>query len=114
MNALSAGLSMLMGKIAAVVSWFGGLFVAVFVGLWWLVTDGFVWIFDQIMSVAVSGVGSVSTGSIPSLGNYWGSLPAELLNVLGLIGFGEAFAILAAALAVRFALQLIPFVRLGS
>jgi hypothetical protein len=36
------------------------------------------------------------------------------MEVMAAIGLGQALALIAAGLAVRFALQLIPFTRLGS
>ncbi|PSW85947.1 DUF2523 domain-containing protein [Photobacterium angustum] len=49
-----------------------------------------------------------------SLAQYINMLPSEAVNILSIVGFGEATAMIAAALLVRFLLQLIPFVRLGS
>lgn len=114
MGALAAGLSLLISKVAALASWFGALFVAVFAALWWLVTDAAVWVFDQVLSVAVSAVGSLDWSAAEGWGAYWSMVPAEMWDVLSVIGLGTAFQIIAAAIAIRFALQIIPFTRLGS
>ena len=66
------------------------------------------------MQVVVSAVGAVDVSAMSSAGSWWSGLPSEILNMLGLIGFGQAMGIIGAAIAVRLVLQLIPFVRLGS
>ncbi len=105
---------MLLAKIASLLSWFGNLFVAVFVALWDILRDAGTWVFDESMQVAVSAVKSVDVGSISSQLSGYGSIPANVMEVMGAIGLGQALAIISAALAVRFTLQLIPFTRLGS
>lgn len=111
---MAAGFSMLLAKIAAVISWFSSLFVAVFVALWDLLKDAFSWAFEQVLKVSVSAVGSVDVSSISGYASSVGSLPGDILNVLGLLGVGTAISIITAAIGVRLLLQLIPFVRLGS
>ena len=108
-----AGLTMLLAKIADVIKWFSDLFLAIFVSLWDIIKDAFSWCFEQIMEVAVDAVSAIETGDIDAAGG-WGSLPAELLNILGLLGVGQATSIIVAAIGVRLVLQLIPFTRLGS
>lgn len=114
MGALSAGLSLLIGKVAALASWIGALFVAVFAALWFLVTDAFVWVFDQVLSVAVSAVGALDWSAAQGWGAYWSLVPPEMWDVISVIGLGTAFQIIGAAIVIRFALQLVPFTRLGS
>lgn len=104
---------MLLGKITALVSWFSALFVAVFVALWDIFRDIFAWVFEQGLSVASSAIGSLNLSGINANLNY-GSIPANVMLVMSCIGLGQALAIIAAALVIRFTLQLIPFVRLGS
>ncbi len=111
---MAAGFSMLLAKIAALAGWFGKLFVAVFKAAWDMVTDVVCWALDGVLSVAVSMVSSVDTGGIDASLGAWGSIPGEVLNVLGLLGAGEAVAIIVSAIGVRLLLQLIPFTRLGS
>lgn len=107
-------IGLLLAKIAAVVSWFGDLFKGVFVSLWDMFKDGFCWFLETVMGIAVSMMNSFDTSAITSNLTAYGSLPAETLNIISLLGGGEATAIIAAAIAIRFGLQLIPFVRLGS
>lgn len=112
---MGAALSLIIAKIAALPAWFGLLAVAVFVSIWDVIKDAFSWLFDQVLSVAVSAITAIDvTGLTNSALGGWGALPAELLNVMVLIGVGTAIKIITAAIGVRFALQLIPFVRLGS
>lgn len=107
--------SLLIAKIVGSVTWVGALSVAFFVALWDIFKDIFSWLFDQLLSIAVSAVSAVDVSAMQGLnGQGWGALPAEVLNILQLIGVGTAIAIISSAIAVRFALQLIPFVRLGS
>lgn len=112
---MGAALSLIISKIVGIAAWFGDLFVAVFVALWDVVKDAFSWLFDQVMSVAVSAITAIDvTGLTSSALGGWGSLPSELLNILILCGVGVAIKIITAAILVRMGLQLIPFVRLGS
>lgn len=109
-----AAFNILFAKIAAVVAWFGSLFVAVFVAIWDLIADAFSWLFDQCMKVAIAAIQGIDVSALSSNLNSWGSLPADLLNVLGLLGVGTAVSIITAAIGIRLVLQLIPFTRLGS
>lgn len=105
--------TLLFQKIAAVIKWFSDLFVAIFVSIWDLLKDGFSWLFEQVLTVAVSAVGAIDTSALSGLGG-WGSVPGEVLNIMSLLGVGTAVGIISAAILIRIALQLIPFVRLGS
>lgn len=111
---MAAGFTMLMAKIAAWAKWWGDLFVAVFAALWDLIRDAACWPFEQALKIAVSAVQAIDTSALTGNFQTWGSLPGEVLNVLGLLGVGTALTIIGAAIAIRFSLQLIPFVRLGS
>lgn len=78
-----------------------------------VIKNAFIWAWDGVLGVIVGAVNSLSF-SIPSVASYWAQVPADVINVLSLVGFGEAMAIVASAIVVRLGLQLIPFVRLGS
>lgn len=106
--------TMLFDKLTAVVAWFSSLFVAIFVALWDIFRDLFAWVFDESLSVVSSALGSVDVSGINANIHAYGSIPGEVLLVMSCIGFGQALAIISTALTVRFTLQLIPFVRLGS
>jgi hypothetical protein len=104
----------LFAKVAAVVGWVGSLWVAIFAAAWNMLTDVFCWVVEQSLGVATSAMGALDTSGISTNLSAWGSIPADTLNVLGLLGVGQACTIITAAIGIRFALQLIPFTRLGS
>lgn len=114
MAAIVAAIQFVLGKIVALAGYIGQLFVSVFASLWHLVTDAFVWVFESVLEVAISAVGALDWSAAESWGQYWSLVPAETWDVLSVIGLGPAFAIIASAIAIRFTMQLIPFVRLGS
>lgn len=111
---MSAFFNMLFAKISAVLKWFADLFISVFVALWDMFKDLFSWGFDQVLSIGVDAVNSLPLDGITSNVQGLGSIPANVLQVLSALGFGQALALISAALLIRFTLQLIPFVRLGS
>ena len=101
-------------KVSDVVNWVSDLAVAIFKAGWDFATDVVAWAFDGLLGVVVDAVNAVDLGNLSGAGTAWGGLPGEVTNVLGLLGIGEAAAIIVAAIAVRLVLQLIPFTRLGS
>jgi hypothetical protein len=105
--------TMLFSKIAAVVQWFADLFVSIFVALWDIFRDMFSWVFEEALTVVSSALGALDLSGINANLNY-GSIPANVMLVMSCIGLGQALSIITAALVIRFTLQLIPFVRLGS
>lgn len=111
---MGAIFSTLFAKIAAVVSWVGSLWVAIFTAAYDLIKDGFSWLFDQVLQIATTAVSSIQVGPLTSLVSGVGTLPGEILNILGLLGVGTAIGIITAAIGIRLLMQLIPFVRLGS
>lgn len=111
---MAAAFTILFAKIAAVVKWFGQLYVAVFEAAWDFVRDAACWPFEQLMDIVVSAIQAIDMTGLSSQVGAWGSLPSEIANILGLLGIGTASAIIVAAIGVRLVLQLIPFVRLGS
>lgn len=106
--------SAILAKFAAVISWFGDLAVAVFQALWDFVRDAFCWPFEQLLDVVISALESLDTSSIDDKLFVWDGLPSEIINVLGLLGVGQASLIVVGAIGIRLVLQLIPFTRLGS
>jgi hypothetical protein len=105
----------LFAKISSVVAWFSSLFVAIFVSLWDIFKDVFSWLFEQVLTVSITAVSSIDTSAVSNAAaGGWGSLPGDVLNILQLIGVGQAITIIASSIVIRLGLQLIPFVRLGS
>lgn len=104
----------LFAKIAAVIDWVGLLAVAVFVACWDFIRDAACWPFEQLLEIVVSAVEAIDTSAVTGQLSIFSSIPAPVLEVMGAVGAGTCFTIIGGALVIRFALQLIPFVRLGS
>lgn len=102
----------LLSKISGLAKWFLSVFKQIFVDIWNVVTDMFCWVLDSALSLAASIVSAINVPFSP--GTYYSMIPPEMANVLGLIGIPQAIGMIVAALVIRFLLQLIPFVRLGS
>lgn len=108
------GFTLLLAKIAALALWLGKLAVAVFAAFWLLSTDLGCWFVEQCFDAAIALVNQVDVSGFQQSIAAWGSLPAEVINILGLLKVGTAAAMIAAAIVIRVSLQLIPFTRLGS
>jgi len=100
--------------IVAFAEWIFGLVKAVFTAVWDMGVDLVAYVLDQILGFVVGLLNAINVAAFDSSLGAWGSLPSEVINVLGLIGLADCFAIIAAAIGIRLILQLIPFVRLGS
>jgi hypothetical protein len=114
MGAIANGLSMILAKVVAALKWLGMLVAACFTAGWDFIRDAATWIFEEALKLAVSAMSAIDVSGMSSAGQWWGSLPAEIMNMLGLVGFPIAMGIIMAAVAIRLVLQLIPFTRLGS
>ncbi|PHR16509.1 MAG: hypothetical protein COA38_21795 [Fluviicola sp.] len=80
-----------------------------------MLKDFFFFIIDTLMGWGISLLDTITAPlSVFSPQQYINLIPADMLNVMGLIGLGDAMAIIVAALLIRLTMQLIPFVRLGS
>ena len=104
----------LFAKFSAILVWIGTLFVAMFAALWDLVCDAVCWPYEQVMLTVIAALNAIDVSGVTGHLGAWGSLPAEIINVLGLLGVGTAITIISAAIVIRLVLQLIPFTRLGS
>lgn len=111
-TAIGSFFTSLLAKITGFASWVLEVVTQLFLDVWAMLQDLIIWVFDVFMELAVSAIGALP--SVPGIGSIWSGAPGEILNILGLIGFGQALAIIGAALLVRMGLQLIPFTRLGS
>mgnify|MGYP006977478168 CR=1 FL=1 len=83
--------SMLLEKITAVIAWFSDLAVAVFKAAWDLAKDVICWPIDQFLSIIVGLLQDMQFDAITSNLGVWSSMPAEIINVLGLLGVGSAW-----------------------
>lgn len=106
-------LNWLKNTILDIIKWFSDIFVAIFKAIWDLATDMLAWLFEQIMDIVVAAVGAVDLGGLDSYNPQTG-FTSEMLNIMGLLGVGEASGIIVVAIGIRLVLQLIPFTRLGS
>ncbi|RUR70275.1 DUF2523 domain-containing protein [Variovorax guangxiensis] len=111
---MAAAFTMLFAKIAAVLVWIGELFVKCWLAVWDLVRDAACWPFEQVMKIVLKAVQGIDLSGIQPYVNAAGGLPAEIINILGLLGAGTCISIIVAAIGIRLVLQLIPFTRLGS
>ena len=111
---MGAAITMVLGKIVGLAAFIGKLAVAAFVAFWLLSTDLGCWFVEQLLSFAVEMISEIDVSEFQQATAAWGSLPAEVLNVLGLLKAGWAASSSVAAIGIRLALQLIPGVRLGS
>lgn len=90
-------------------------FYSLILSLQVMIKDVFIWLFDAFMSLAVTilnGMGDLF--SALDVTQYISAIPADVANVMSLIGLGTAMGMIITAISVRLLLQLIPFVRLGS
>lgn len=102
----------LLAKIGQALEWFGKVFIQVFVDAWEMLTDLPIWLFDSTLDLAVSIIGALP--ELPAVPDFWTRLGADALNILGLVNLHYCLGLLVTAIGIRFALQLVPFTRLGS
>lgn len=100
--------------IIGLADWLLTLVKDIFTAVWDMAVDAVCYVLDECLEFVVGLVSSINVSAFAGSIGAWGGLPAEVLNVLGLIGLADCFAVIAAAIAIRLLLQLIPFVRLGS
>lgn len=106
-------------SIKKAVEWFSKMFVEVFKAAWDMVTDVFVWLLESLFKLVAELLNGVADGfGLDSLKTYvlnlWSQVPPDMVAVAQAIGLPSAFAIVVSGILIRMALQLIPFVRLGS
>lgn len=112
MGAIFEFFTALLAKISAVASWLLAVVKRVFDDLWNIVTDVACWVLEGALGVASSALSAIDAPFDPQ--TYYGLIPPELGNMLGVIGVTQALTMIVAALLIRFLLQTIPFVRWGS
>jgi len=101
-------------RLVDIVSWFSDIFVSIFHSLWDIIKDAVCWILDQFLGLASGVLNLIDVSGLSGFSNSWGSLPSEILTVMGLLGFGPAALIIVSACTIRLILQTVPFVRWGS
>ena len=98
----------------SVLQWFFDLVIDVLDSIWLILQDFLAWTCEELLNIVFMLVNQLDFSDLDKYTNAWGGLPAEILNVLGLLGIGDACVVIIAAIGIRLILQLIPFVRLGS
>ena len=82
--------------------------------LWDMLADFFCLIFEMVFDFVLYILdGFFSMFASLNIIQYI-SFPSDVSNIIGLIGLGQCMSFVVTALTIRFLLQLIPFVRLGS
>jgi len=88
---------------------------AIVISLVEMLKDLFFWLYETVTNALMLLVNSLSdVFSLFDITSYLTGLPADTLNIMGLIGLDTISSMIVASLLVRLVLQLIPFVRLGS
>ncbi len=103
-----------MAWIKSFLDWILSFFKSLVLTLWDMFTDVFYLVIDLILKtvgVVIDGVFSLLTFDPLQ---YVSAIPPSVMNILGLIGLGQALTIIGVAILIRLGLQLIPFTRLGS
>lgn len=101
--------------ISSVPAWILAVVLAVFVSMSDLGKDLLCWVLDEAFTLVEYVLNSIPAdfGQFDPT-QYFAGLPPQLINAASYIHLPQALAIIVSALVVRFFLQLIPFVRLGS
>ena len=92
---------------------FKNIVFGIFESFWYFVKDCFFWLIDQFFTFG-DYVFTQITSMFPEIGHIsssWGSLPGELLWVLSASGVDTAIGMIVSAMAIRFVLNFIPFVK---
>jgi len=100
--------------ISGALAWLFNVIFMIFSSLWDMVIDLFLAIIDMIFVAVAALIGAIDISGITFHLGIFNQIPPDVLQVLAACGFASAFSIIATALVIRFTLQLIPFVRLGS
>ena len=79
-----------------------------------MLLDLFSFIVKMVLDAVVLLLAQIPIPVSWSLQSLFDVLPASVLSMLSAIGFTQALGIVLVALGIRFLLQLIPFIRLGS
>lgn len=106
-------------SIKKFVDWLGKMFLEVFAALWDMITDAFVWLLESLFKLVAELLNGIADGfGLDALKsfvmNLWSQVPPDVIAVASAIGLPSAFGIVVSGIMIRLALQLIPFVRLGS
>lgn len=111
---MDAALQWIAEFLDSIVQWIFDLVKTAFLVLWDMLIDLFCFIVEMVLDAVVLLLEQIPVPTTWSLQNLFDVLPASVLSMLVAIGFAQALGIVLVALGIRFLLQLIPFIRLGS
>lgn len=93
--------------------WLLSLFTDLILAFLMMLKDLSVWLFDMLMGLAVAALNAVSFPlNFLDFSGYFSVIPAEAINMLGVLGIHTAFSIIMTAYGIRLVLRMIPY--LGS
>lgn len=112
-------LDRLFEAIEAFIKWLSDLVTQVFVALFTLLQDVVYFALATLLKFAGNLIKTASDSLgisqlASTIAGYWSMVPPEVQGILQAIGIPTAFAIIVTGIIIRFVLQLIPFIRLGS
>lgn len=112
-------LDRLFQAIEAFIKWLSDLVTQVFVALFTLLQDVVYFALATLLKFAGNLIKTASDSLgisqlASTIAGYWSMVPPEVQGILQAIGIPTAFAIIVTGIIIRFVLQLIPFIRLGS
>lgn len=118
---ISAAVAAIMAALVFIQDWLGifpdwlvNVFATLFSALVSMLKDVVLWVFEQVLDLIIYILdGFEFDFSVFNPAQYIGGMPADVVNVVGLIRVPEAVAIILAAIGIKVILQLIPFTRLG-
>lgn len=119
LSTLWAYLDRILSAIDRFVQWCTDVLIEVFSSLLAMLKDLVFWTFEQLFSLVATLISGVSdafglAALAAKVAALWAQVPPEIVQVMQAIGIPSALTIVVSGILIRFALQLIPFVRLGS
>ncbi|MEZ0233108.1 MAG: DUF2523 family protein [Methylophilaceae bacterium] len=114
MQALWGAIKGIYNFIIGFPAWLLSLLVKLLTSVLLMIKDAVCWVFDQLFQIVITMLNAFDFTAINEATSYMNLVPADVVNILGLCGVGYCLGLIATALVIRFLLQLIPFVRLGS
>jgi len=100
-------LNWLKQRLVDIVAWFSDLFVAIFSAAWDFMKDAVCWGFEQVSDLFISSIASIDVSGLANYSSSFGNLPSDVINVLGLLGFGQAAGIIMSAVLIRLTIWIV-------
>lgn len=105
--------------ITDAVEWLGKVFIEAFKALWNLITDACIWVIESLLVLGAKLLNGLAdsfdlANMTSTMQGYWSMVPPDAVQVMQAIGVPTALAIVVSGILIRFGMQLIPFIRLGS